>query len=264
VSDSIPPRLGAFVPAGSRYVVLAGTRFYRTPEEADAAATSMPLHTSRDMTPAWIRVALVHLADARAAHVEVLGALQTGDEASLGVALERESAAGMQATVAAAIAMDALYASAKLGIGPAPETTPSGRARRTSRWRQVAEVLRRAFSVPSQSDLDKHLRQGARALFDSRDRAVHPSAAAARLMQHPDLGQPTDWRFVTYSYENSLQLVWVAVGFTHRLILNPAKRESSRMTGLRTDLARMLSEVFAQWEDEHGSLDVNPQQGSSA
>jgi len=115
-------------------------------------AITMPdplVQVSLSMTPFWLEIALSHLAAARRSHEAMLGAAARWDEPEIGQALEAEFVAGMQAIVAACTALDALYASVKLHVDLPAETIQAWRGKRTPRYAQVAEVLRRAFKMKS-------------------------------------------------------------------------------------------------------------------
>jgi hypothetical protein len=66
---------------------------------------------NQDLCRHWLRIATAHVKDAQEANLDLLAANDADDEKALGPALEREFQASMQGIVAAAIALDALYAS---------------------------------------------------------------------------------------------------------------------------------------------------------
>ena len=226
-------------------------------EDGEVHMSMGPIHVSREMSPVWLEPAVAHLATARVAHEDVLATLKVGDDEQLAEAMDREFRASMQAIVASATAMDALYASAKDCINLPESLTARWREKGTARWKQVAEVLRRAFRVKP-GEGARNLRQALKELYHYRDMAVHPSSAAAQVVLHPDLGQGTDWRFVTFSYSNALQLVWVGVGFTHSLISHLDGRETEKTKSLADGLKVALDGLFVLWEAEYGPVEHNP------
>ena len=118
-------------------------------------------------------------------------------------------------------------------------------------------MLRRAFRVPPGKPT-ANLRQALQTLYRFRDMAVHPSGSSAQVVLHPDLHQGTDWRFVAFSYENAVQLVWIAVGFTHSLGSRTDDRDSEAISAFRIDLHSQLEDVSEDWTRQYGDIATNP------
>ena len=110
----------------------------------------------------------------------------------------------MQAIMAAAIAFDALYAMIKTRVESA-STAKEGRGRRPKRFSQVAEEIKQAFHLKSESEGD--LRKRLKEIYDFRDRAVHPPAEMEAPVVHPELGVGVEWRFVAFSAHNAERIV---------------------------------------------------------
>ena len=215
------------------------------------------IHLQREMYPVWIEIAISQLAPAKSAHEDVLVALEAADEEAISDALDRELTSGMLSMVAAATALDALYASVKEYICLPPSQVERWRKNRTARWRQVAEVLRLGFRVTRGAQAGK-LRQMVKEVYHFRDLAVHPSSRAAQAVLHPDLGAGADWRYVSFSYNSALQTVWAVLAYIRDLSEFDFTKSPQAMQTLASDIKLMLASVYESWETTHGSLSRNP------
>jgi hypothetical protein len=151
---------------------------------------SVVLHVSLDVYPHWLEIALSHLEAAEIARNEALAAWRGGDQERKVRALEAEFTASMQCVVAAAIAVDSFYARVKRHISLPDAVVSAWRTNRTARYRQIAEVLRRAFLIGPRTvaQVRRHLKE----LFKWRDWSVHPSAEFDKPLWHQDLQVGTE------------------------------------------------------------------------
>jgi len=197
----------------------------------------------------WLEIAMSHLEEAQVQHEALLRAREDGREVN-GV-LEGESRAAMQAVMAAAIAIDALYATAKDKIALPPESK-KWRQKGTARYAQVTEVFRRAFCLKKQSTA--YLRGVIKELYRFRDLAVHPPGIYSKPVLHPDLCTGVEWRFVTFSFNNARQLVRAALAYVKILPSRPMDRAPERMQQLAKDLLSSGEPLFLLWEERYGTL----------
>ena len=107
----------------------------------------------------------------------------------------------MQAITAAAIALDALYATLQPHVKLPPGLIKRWRTRRTARYSQVAEILRRAFLLEPTGGTA--LRQNLKEIYRFRDLAVHPSGKIEAPILHPELNVGVEWRFVYFRASNA-------------------------------------------------------------
>jgi len=256
-------RQGVFVTRGGRLSFPAGSIRISIGDDGTSSMSIEEIHLTREMAPDWFEIALERLDAASREHNRVLEALESDDNDSLGAGLEGELRSSMQAIVASATGVDALYASAKEHVALPPSLVSRWRENGTARWRQVAEVFRRAFRTPTGS-FAQQLRRALKEVYRFRDMAVHPSAETARVSLHPDLEQGTDWRFVAFSYDNAAQHLWVALMMSQRLLTWESAQEADTARGWREGLAAQLAPVFAEWESRYGDLRVNPFARTSA
>jgi len=91
----------------------------------------------------------------------------------------------MQAVVSAAIALDAFYSVIKTHILLPPNLIARWRTKRTPRYSQVTEVLRRAFHLRAKPTAT--LRQNLKFIYHLRNLAVHPSGKLESPLLHPHI-----------------------------------------------------------------------------
>ena len=256
-------RQGIFITVGSRLSFPAGSISISIDDEGVVKSSITAIELSREMTPVWLELALEHLSQAGQDHATLLEALESDDDAAIASALEAELRSGMQAMIASATAVDALYASAKDRVSIPPSLTKRWRQNGTARWRQVAEVLRRAFLLKPGAFVDQ-MRTALREIYRFRDMAVHPSAKSAGVVLHPDLGQGTDWRFVAFSHASATVHVWLSLAFIFKLVSRDVPREAVAARDWRLGLLGQIKPLADRWETGYGSLDDNPAAPGSA
>lgn len=199
---------------------------------------SLTLHVHYDVCPTWLDLAARHLADAEERKLARVAAWQSDDQEARATTLEREFESSMQAVMAAAIAVDSFYLALRDKTNIDKETIEVWRAKRTARHRQIAEVLRRAFSLKPKPSVV--LRNNLQQIFKFRDLAVHPSGNATAPVLHPELGTGVEWRFGAFRADNARPLVHIAHDTIQELVTNgkPATPEIARYAeGLRNSLA---------------------------
>jgi hypothetical protein len=199
---------GIFIAEGMTFAI---TEFSITIEDDGSASFGGAPKVGFDACIPWLRIALEHLAVARALATDS-GAIWSGnDEQAKGALLGKQFRSSMQAIVAAGVAVDAFYSKVDHSfrdpkVPRAPQ--PSGR-RRTSRYAHVAECLRRAFTIRQQDFgvLRNYLKQ----IYGFRDKGVHPSGGLSDPVLHPEMKAGIEGRFVTFRYGNAYPIVKVVV-----------------------------------------------------
>ena len=198
---------GIFISRGMAITVPVGGLTISIGADGKSAA-NMTLHVRFDVCPTWTEIALRHLDDAR----EKRGSRQTAwagtNEEQKAASLEREFEASMQAIMAAAIAVDAFYSLIQTHVDLPPSLTEQWRTKRTPRYSQVTEVLRRAFLLKPKGVAV--LRGNLKELYRLRDLAVHPSGKIEAPILHPELGVGVEWRFAYFRAHNAELAVNVA------------------------------------------------------
>jgi hypothetical protein len=188
--------------------------------------------------PTWLELAARHLADAEQRRLARIAAWQSDDADARAATLEREFESSMQAMMAAAIALDSFYLALRDKTSIPKETIQTWREKRTARYKQVAEVLRRAFALRPRGSVV--LRGNLNEIFKFRDLAVHPSGAATAPVLHPELQTGVEWRFAAFRAENARPLVQAARSIIDELVTKgrPTTPEIARYAeGLRNQLA---------------------------
>jgi hypothetical protein len=177
---------GIFISRGMAITVPAGGLTISIGADGKSAA-NMTLHVRFDVCPTWTEIALRHLDDAREKRGDRQTAWAGTNEEQKAASLEREFEASMQAIMAAAIAVDAFYSLIQTHVDLPPSLTEQWRTKRTPRYSQVTEVLRRAFLLKPKGVAV--LRGNLKELYRLRDLAVHPSGKIEAPILHPELAR---------------------------------------------------------------------------
>jgi hypothetical protein len=82
------------------------------------------------------------------------------------------------------------------------------RLKDTARFKQVAEVIRRSFTVNQK--MFAALRKDIGELYRLRDLAVHPAGKISEAIQHPELHVDVAWPFAYFRAQNAYTLVDVS------------------------------------------------------
>ena len=219
---------------------------------SDGSVTmSWPTFSVRlDMSVYWLELAVKHLDECRTAADAVRSACGINDEPAIGAALERECMGGMQAVAAAAIALDALYASSRDRAVLPAGTIETWRRRKTARYMQVSRFSG-VLSASARGPLAVH-RTLLGEIYRFRDLTVHPSGDYSVPVQHPVLNSGVEWRFISFGFGSAK--VCVAAAFACiRLILNDRpKRRRPGATEFVKSLSEMLNPILADFDSRFG------------
>jgi hypothetical protein len=213
----------------------------------------------------WVEIALEHLQQAELAHTQLLEKWVPGEPAEGSKHLRGEFSSSMQCINAAAIAVDAFYAAIKNVAPISEEEISRWKAKKTSRPKQIAEVIRRSFKM-KQSKVAA-LQQNLIELFKWRDWGVHPPADLEVPTPYPELSVSTEWRFVAYTASNAR----IALEYVLKLIIESLSRPKDKypdLVELCSSCRVLVSPIKASWEGLYGPLiiatDDQPRQNSSA
>lgn len=195
---------GVFITRGMTVAVPEGGLTLKMGRDGKVSS-DLVIHVRFDVCPTWTEIALRHLGDARAAAEQRAAAWQDGTPDEQAAALDREFECSMQAIMAAAIAVDAFFAMVKPHVNLPPSLVTRWRDRRTARYSQVTEVLRRVFRLRPAGV--QALRTNLKEIYRLRDLAVHPSGKIEAPVLHPELGVGVEWRFAYFRAANAETLV---------------------------------------------------------
>ena len=194
-----------------------------------------------DVAPTWLRLALSHTRTAERHRADRIKAWAENNDQLKADTLELECAASMQATMAAAVAVDALYASVQPLIALPQSLIETWRRKKTARPVQISETFRRAFKLAKLNATE--VRSNLVQLFRLRDMAVHPRAHLQPAVLHPELGVGLEWRFDAFRAHNACLLVTSTVMLfwflTHKA--TPINKEvNNYITNLRVFVDELL------------------------
>lgn len=174
-------------------------------DDRGESKSNVTLHLHYDVCPVWLDLARRHLADAEKWKDARVVAWKTDDQHARGTTLEREFEASMQAVVAASVAIESLYSTLCEKISLPNDTVQAWKKNGTAKFRRIAEVARRAFSLSEEgSDI---LREVVHEIFRFRNFAIHPSGNTTAAVLHPELQVGVEWRLATFRADNARAIV---------------------------------------------------------
>jgi hypothetical protein len=215
-------------------------------------AETVTLHRGIDLCPYWLDIAYEHLLCTEKASKDLLDAKKAEDNERIANALRAEFIAGMQAIMASAIAIDAYYACVKERIEIPEDLTRTWREKRTARYKQIAELLRRAFPMSQKSA--KQLREILKQNMGFRDKTIHPVSGTTAPALHPALNKVTDWRYVTFRYYNAKAIAGLTLSIIAQTAGQPHK---DKFNAVRTYCETLMSRVeplLKRWDARYGKL----------
>ena len=214
-------------------------------DEQGAIKANFQWHFQYEVAPPWLRIALGHAKEAQEWKERRVAAWQGTDDNLKASTLEGECASSMQAITAAAIAVDALYASVQPLIILPPMLVDTWRKKRTPRQAQVSEVIRRAFSLGSANGAI--VKQNVSQIFALRDLAVHPSAHMKPAVLHPELNIGLEWRFEAFRAHNACLLVLTAGNLFWQLV-HRTRPKNKKVQNYAENMKVFLAEIFPEGE----------------
>jgi len=220
--------------------------------DGNIEAGPVNLHTGLDLYPYWLEIAYGHLLSTEKASNDLLSAKDEQNDERIAEALQAEFTAGMQTIMVSAVAIDAYYASVKDCIKIPNEITRTWREKGTARYKQIAEVLRRAFPMPDQSA--KQLREILKEIMGFRDKAVHPSSRTTAPALHPELNKVTDWRYATFRYHNAKAITRLTLSIIAQTAALSHKVKFQALKTYCDTLSSRIEPFLKRWEARYGKL----------
>jgi hypothetical protein len=255
---------GVFISRGMTVAVPPGALTLTVGDDGKVTG-NLVLHVRFDVCPTWIELALRHLDDAKAKQASREAAWSGTNEDQKAAALEREFEASMQAIMAAATAIDAFYAVIKTHVSIPRDVLSKWRTKRTARYSQITEVLRRGFGLKPKGVAA--LRQNLKEIYRLRDLAVHPSGKIQAAIPHPELGVGVEWRFAYFRAHNADLVVNAATWILWDLVNGGKPKEKEvrgYMDALRPKLAALVPNVHPFSKYQGVKADNEAQQGAPA
>lgn len=221
-------------------------------DNGEIESNQITLHTGLDMCPYWLEIAFEQLLLTEKIHKNILKEKNKSNQEPLGILLQKEFSLGMQTIMAACIAIDAYYASIKEYANIPEDLSKKWRENGTARYKQIAETLKRTFSIPQNTFLQ--IREVLHQCFDLRDRAVHPKAGTDQPVLHPEANLISDWRYSVFRYVNAKTVVGHAISIIYQ---TARQNKKSRSPGLETTCDKHKNEIepiLNRWVKKHGKL----------
>jgi hypothetical protein len=219
--------------------------------EGKLQPSSAKISVSIDLFVYWLEISMVNLVKAKAAHIELLAVWGRNDYKIGNQFLEKEFAYSLQCITAAAISVDAFYAMVRDNVPVSEQEIDAWRTNRTSRPKQIAEVLRRGFLIGPNSF--KTMRGNLIELFKWRDWSVHPPAGYDKPVRYDELLVGTEWRFVAFKFDNAKNALALSLSLLSQLLTRPKPSHKSLADHCQNSIP-LVSPLVEQWEDMFGQL----------
>ncbi len=221
-------------------------------KSGEITAMEITIHTGLDMCPYWIEIAYTQLRKTEDIHKQLILAKNDNNESLMGELLQKEFTSGMQAIMAGCIAIDSYYASIKDFAEIPADEVRKWRKNRTARYKQIADTLKRMFSIPP--DVFLSIRKFLKQSFGLRDMAVHPKNSTELTVLYPEISKNTDWRYSAFRYANAKAVV----GYSLSIIYQTARQEKGNKKHLSKtyckNLVKSLEPTLSKWVEEYGEL----------
>lgn len=219
-----------------------------------AITSQLSLQVALDTCPYWLEIAVALAFESERRYETTLAAWRGVDEQFLAKALEEEFTTCMQGLIACAIALDAFYAAIKPHIDIPEPVVQAWRDNRTARYRQIVEVLRRAFRIGRRSCTA--IRQLVKEVYQLRDRAVHPPMEFSQPILHPQLQLGMEWRFVVFRFENARNATAGVLSVIYQL--TDKARDIPEVVERCRVIRERLTPLVAAWEAHFGAVYERP------
>ncbi|MFM2085047.1 MAG: hypothetical protein RLY95_1865 [Pseudomonadota bacterium] len=208
-------------------------------------------HLRLNLATDWLEIAVANLAAARSAHERSIKTPkgQTDPQDSL---VRQEFHSAMQATVAAGIFFDALYAAARTSLPQVLHAIVKPGRSKGKRSALVAEQLKRAFGLRKKGMAN--LQSVVAEIYRFRDAAVHPSSDFEPPALHPTLNVYVEKRFAMYTYAHARIIVRHALAYAKILPTVGLKQGPKDAHELAAYLLSTCEPLFEDWEREYGPL----------
>ncbi len=158
------------------------------------------LSTAYNVVPLWLKIGHDNLKLAKNASSEI--SEKWSDDADIQKELLlKELAPAMQVFVSCGIALDALYDTVRPYSKLTQQEIEAWRTNKTSRAKQIIEVLRRTHKL--KGDTLKSFEGCVGQVIKHRDLAVHPSTELKNSCSRPDIPVGVDWKFSAYRFSNA-------------------------------------------------------------
>ena len=158
------------------------------------------LSTAYNVLPLWLRIGNDQVREAKLASEAVATQWDANDDINRELLLA-ELEPSLQVFVACGIALDALYDQLRPFANLSRTDIQAWKDNKTSREKQIAEVIRRVYKLPHQ--VNTEIKKNVAEILKYQDTAVHPSLELKQTCTRPDIPVGVDWKFATYRYTNA-------------------------------------------------------------
>lgn len=244
------PVSGVFVTKGM-FVDIPEFSNYINPE-GKLESPSLALHTELILCPDWLTISYENLLRADRADKALMIAKEDKNDEKIAKSLQDEFTSGMQSIIASLIAIDAHYACVKDRIHIPADLTETWHEKRTARYKQISEVLNRAFKLTGKES--KMVRAILKESFSFRDKAVHPPPGTTAPFLHPELNKITDWRYATFRFYNAKAIARTSLSIVDATIKKPRSEKYKELIPYCDNIEERIQPLLKRWKRKYGNL----------
>jgi hypothetical protein len=248
--QSATPDPGIFITQGMQVTIPSFS--IRIKDDGSIEVDPVTLHTGLDLCPYWIEIALMHLEESEKAREALLTGKLSQNSEAIAKALRDDFTAGMQTIMASAIAIDAYYSNIKERSSIPDKLVQTWKKNGTARYKQVAEVFRRAFLIPEKPA--NQLRDILKEIFSFRDKAVHPPSGTTAAVLHPELNKVSDWRYATFRNYNARAIVKMTLSIVDQTSRKPNTEKHKKLELYCQAVVAYIDPLVKRWEQKYGKL----------
>ncbi len=190
---------GILIFKGMKVGILAGDLVISCNENADQNS-KLILSTAYNVIPVWLRIAADSCKHAKIASNQIVEKWNENEEGRTELLIS-ELGPSLQVFVACGIVLDALHETLRPHTNISEIEIEKWKQNRTSRAKQIAEIIRRCFKLNGKISTD--IRKVIIEIIKYRDLAVHPSLELKNACVRPDIPVGVDWKFATYRFSNA-------------------------------------------------------------
>jgi uncharacterized protein YutE (UPF0331/DUF86 family) len=137
-------------------------------------------------------------------------------------------------------------------LGSIIDLAKTWKEKRTARYKQIAETLKRTFVIPQ--DIFLQIRDILKQSFDLRDMAVHPKYGTNQPVLYPEINKFTDWRYSTFRYANAKAIVGHALSIIYQTARQKQDTNKEELKSYCENLVKQLDPTLSKWEGNFGKL----------
>lgn len=220
-------------------------------------SSEIQIQTGLDMSIMWLRIMFDQLKRSDKSYQRLLEAHRANNDPKLGVEATKDFDASMQTIIAAGAALDSFYVSLRdrTNIPQGTLDQWAGKknktGKRTARWKQQTEVIRRAFKVNDEQA--RNLQHAISQITQYRDWATHPDSKMAQPVLYAEIQRGIDKRLFQFRNHNARAVAFMTLRIISQCCQS-TRPQNAEIEGyqksLRPEIKRMANLWHRRYKDD--------------